>query len=198
MAEDDFVIVGLGNPGAKYEKTRHNVGFMLVDWLAGRENEAFVNVAKWQAETVRLRLWGERVLLVKPNTYMNRSGQAVAPVMRFYSLPENRLVVVHDDIDMAPGRVKLVMGGGTGGHNGIRSVVEHLGTADFYRLKIGVGRPGNNDTHVDMPVDRYVLADFSEAEQRLVSERFASIDSGLASLAQKDERQAMQLLNSLK
>ena len=108
------------------------------------------------------------------------------------------ILVVHDDLDMKTGRIKLVKGGGTGGHNGIRSVVEHLGSPEFYRLKIGIGRPGNSDAHSDMPVDKFVLSSFSNDESVLIAERIGLVDEGIEALVRGDEKRAMNYLNCIK
>ena len=192
-----FIIVGLGNQGSKYEGTRHNVGFMLVDYLAEKHGLSFSPV-KWQAFGARSGLWGERVWLLKPQTYMNRSGIAVAGMADYYDVKKQNILVVHDDLDMNVGRIKLVNGGGTGGHNGIKSIVQHLGSPDFYRLKIGIGRPGNSDAHPDMPVDKFVLAPFSGEEAAVIDERMDDLESGIKMLIQGDVSQAMSSLNRLK
>ena len=199
MAEKDFAVIGLGNPGKRYEATRHNVGFMLLDQLAIKHNQVFSS-SKWEARALRLPLWGCRVLLVKPETYMNRSGRAVAAITRYYDVPVQRILVVHDDIDMGLGRIKLVETGGSGGHNGIRSIMQSLGSAEFFRLKIGIGRPGNSDSevHPDMPVDKFVLSDFSSDERVIMQERFSLIEEGIAFLAEGDIPRAKNLLNSIK
>lgn len=197
MNSDSYTIAGLGNPGPKYLKTRHNIGFMLVDWLADFHGAVF-SADKHQGLSSRIRLGGERVNLLKPQTFMNRSGRSVASFMRYYDLHLSRLLVVHDDIDMHPGRVKLVEGGGTGGHNGIRSIVKELGTNKFFRLKIGVGRPGTGGVHPDMDVDKYVLADFSPAELKEIEDRFDDIGAGLDYFVRGDVGQAMTRLNAIK
>jgi peptidyl-tRNA hydrolase, PTH1 family len=197
MAEEDFAIIGLGNPGPDYRLTRHNVGFLFVDFLAGRVNGDF-QATKWEAQLLRCSICRRRVFLVKPQTFMNRSGRSVAAFARFYSIEPARLIVVHDDIDMAPGRVKVVAGGGSGGHNGIKSIVQYLGSADFVRLKIGIGRPGIASAHPDMPVDAYVLSRFSAEELDLMAERFGQIEAGLEPLLAGDLPQARTVLNRIK
>ncbi len=192
-----FILAGLGNPGAKYHDTRHNIGFMVLDYLAGHYGLRF-SANKWDGLMARARVWGEQVYFVKPETYMNRSGKAVAAISRFYNIPLQSLLVVHDDLDMAVGRVKLVKGGGAGGHNGICSLVEHLGSHDFYRLKIGIGRPGNSDVHPNMPVEKFVLSSFSDSEFQLINERIALLEEGIELLVTGDTRLAMNRLNSIK
>ena len=167
------LIVGLGNPGDKYEKTRHNVGFMLLDYLA-RERGVTFRESKWKALTVKTSMAGEPVILVKPETFMNRSGAAVAAVMNFYKVIPENVIVIHDDLDMGLGRIKAVSGGGDGGHKGIRSIIEQAGTRDFPRIKIGIGRP---DT--PSPPDRYVLAGFGPEELEVISQRMAPVSEGI-------------------
>ncbi len=197
MSSDTFVLAGLGNPGNKYKKTRHNIGFMFADWF-GSIHGADFTPDKHQALSTDVRLNDARVHLLKPQTYMNRSGRAVAGFIRYYDVDHSRLLVVHDDIDMHPGRVKLVEGGGTGGHNGIRSIVQELGGGDFYRLKIGVGRPGDGNGHPQMEVDKYVLANFADDEFRKIRHRFEEMDSGLDYFFRGEIAKAMTLLNAIK
>ena len=192
-----FIIAGLGNHGSKYVGTRHNVGFMFVDYLAESYGLEFSPV-KWQALAVRHGLWGKRVWLIKPQTYMNRSGISVAGVADYYNVEKHNILVVHDDLDMTVGRIKLVEGGGTGGHNGIKSIVQHLGTPDFFRLKIGIGRPGNSDAHPDMPVDKFVLSPFSKDEEKSIEDRLRDLEAGIRLLVQGDVPKAMSVLNCLK
>jgi len=154
------VIVGLGNPGRKYSNTRHNIGFMVLDEMARRysvEKEEY----RFDAIIGHIRLEGEKVLLVKPLTYMNLSGKAVQPVMRWYKLDLNELIVVYDDMDLAPGHLRLRAMGGSGGHKGINSIIDRLGTKEFARIRIGIGRPANE------AID-WVLGSFSPEEQKLM------------------------------
>ena len=197
MNSDHFLLAGLGNPGAKYEQTRHNVGFMFADWLAASHGAVFSS-SKHQGHTATIRFGAVKLTLLKPQTFMNRSGRSVASLMHYYDLHLSNLLVVHDDIDMHPGRVKLVEGGGTGGHNGIRSLVGELGGRDFFRLKIGIGRPGTSESHPDMEVDKYVLAKFSVRELAHIEERFEEMASGLDYFFKGDISQAMTRLNAIK
>ena len=156
----DYLLTGLGNPGAKYEKTRHNIGFMVVDLLSQREGATFSDISgpppRQQAE---IRQGENRIILLKPLTFMNRSGEAVAKVKNFFKIPLDNLLIIQDDLDMEFGRIKVVRAGRAGGHNGIRSIISALGSREFPRLKIGIGRPDS-----PMPVDRYVLSRFSGDE----------------------------------
>jgi peptidyl-tRNA hydrolase, PTH1 family len=140
-----FVIVGLGNPGPKYQWTRHNAGFLFLDRLAYLENIAITrkNFSSLAGEWNHA---GNRLILLKPQTFMNLSGQAVMQALQFYKLPMSQLIVVHDELDLPFGTVRLKQGGGHGGHNGLRSIMEQLGKGDFIRLRIGIGRPPHGDT----------------------------------------------------
>jgi PTH1 family peptidyl-tRNA hydrolase len=159
MAEP-LLVVGLGNPGPAYAKTRHNLGFMVADVLAGRIGSAFKVHKKSGAEVVTGRLAGASVVLAKPRCYMNESGRQVGPLAKFYSVPPQRIVVIHDELDIDFGRIRLKLGGGEGGHNGLRSVASALGTKDFQRVRIGVGRPpGRKDPAA------FVLETFTAAER---------------------------------
>jgi PTH1 family peptidyl-tRNA hydrolase len=151
----DLLVVGLGNPGREYAKNRHNVGWMVVEELARRHGGGWRS--KFSAQLAELRVDGHRVALVKPETYMNESGRSAGAALRFYKLEPEALLVVHDDGDLEVGRLQVRMGGGLGGHNGLRSVAQHLKTQDFIRLRVGVGRPGRGDPR---PLADYVLSDF--------------------------------------
>jgi len=155
------VVVGLGNPGPQYEKTRHNIGFMVADVLAGRVGGKFSAHKRSGAEIVQTRLAGRQVILAKPRSYMNLSGGAVAGLARFFSVAPADVVVVHDELDLDFGTVRLKQGGGEGGHNGLRSISQSLGTKDYVRTRVGIGRPpGRQD-----PAD-FVLKPFSTVERK--------------------------------
>ena len=159
MAEP-LLVVGLGNPGPQYAKTRHNVGFMVADVLAGRMGAAFKVHKKSGAEIVTGRLGHRPVVLAKPRTYMNESGRQVGPLAKFYSVSPADVIVIHDELDIDFGQIRLKLGGGEGGHNGLRSVANALGTKDFQRVRIGIGRPpGRKDPAA------FVLENFSAAER---------------------------------
>ncbi len=197
MSENTYIIVGLGNPGVKYCNTRHNIGFMVLDYLA-RKADVSINAEKWSALTTNILVNGKKVYFVKPVTYMNLSGKAVARFIDYYKCPFENLLVVHDDLDMDLGRLKLVKGGGAGGHNGIKSIVSSLGTKDFHRLKFGIGRPGKGGVHPDFPVDKFVLAPFSEEELSIVSSRMPVIHDGINIFLDLQPLKAMNLINSVK
>jgi peptidyl-tRNA hydrolase, PTH1 family len=157
---DPIVIVGLGNPGSRYEKTRHNVGAMAVDHLAGKLGEKFKAHKKSGAAVAVGRLAGRQVVLAKPTCFMNESGRQVGPLAAFYSAAPQSLIVVHDELDIDFGAVRLKRGGGEGGHNGLRSISSVIGTKDYLRVRLGVGRPpGRQD-----PAD-FVLKPFATTER---------------------------------
>ncbi len=135
------LIVGLGNPGAEYEATRHNAGFWLVDALSRQHGGHLRMENKFHGTVARLNIKGQEVWLLQPQTYMNRSGQAVAALMRFYKIAPAEILVAHDELDLAPGIAKLKQGGGAAGHNGLKDIIAALGTQDFWRLRIGIGHP---------------------------------------------------------
>ena len=153
----DLVVAGLGNPGREYERTRHNVGWMVLDELARRTGASWRG--KFSGQLAETRLDGDRLALVKPETYMNESGRSIAAALRFFKVPPEELLVVHDDVDLDPGRLQARRGGGLAGHNGLRSIAQALGSQAFLRLRIGVGRPGRGDRR---PVADYVLSPFED------------------------------------
>ena len=160
MADELALVVGLGNPGPKYEGNRHNVGFLVLDELAARVRGKF-KAHKSGAEIVEGRLAGRRVVLAKPRSFMNLSGGPVVGAAKFFKIPPADIVVVHDELDLPYGTVRLKLGGGDNGHNGLRSITKSLGTKDYHRVRFGVDRPpGRMD-----PAD-YVLRDFSATERK--------------------------------
>ncbi|WP_163972091.1 aminoacyl-tRNA hydrolase [Oceanobacillus halotolerans] len=150
-------IAGLGNPGKKYENTRHNVGFMVIDELAKRHNWQ-LNKQKYNGNYAIERLNGEKVMVLQPQTYMNLSGEAVRPLLDYFDIPVEDVLIIYDDLDLPTGKIRLRQKGGHGGHNGIRSVIDHLGTKDFKRIRIGVGRP------ISQSIIDYVLGTFPKSE----------------------------------
>jgi len=152
----DLLIAGLGNPGREYARNRHNVGFMVVEELARRHDARFR--AKFHGRLAELRLEGSRVALLAPETFMNESGRSLAAAARYFKLQPEHLLVVHDDVDLEPGRLQLRLGGGLAGHNGLRSVAAALATKEFLRLRVGVGRPGRGDRR---SVADFVLSNFA-------------------------------------
>jgi PTH1 family peptidyl-tRNA hydrolase len=151
------LIAGLGNPGSKYEQTRHNAGFWFVDAVARRYNAVFRAESRYKSDVTRCRIDGHDCRLQKPMDFMNCSGQPVASFAAFYRIPRQAILVVHDELDLPPGTVRLKMGGGHGGHNGLRDLIPKLGGNDFMRLRIGIGHPGHRDDvtgHVLKPAPR--------------------------------------------
>ena len=174
------LIVGLGNPGSKYARNRHNVGFMAVDRIADR-----YGLGPWRKKFSGLASGGEigghKVLLLKPETYMNDSGRAVAEAMHFHKLGEDDVLVIHDEIDLAPAKLKIKTGGGNAGHNGLRSITSHIGN-DYARVRIGVGHPGNKEL-----VHGWVLRDFSKADAEWLEPLLDAITDAAGRLAAGDQ-----------
>ncbi len=141
MSNSIKLIVGLGNPGADYERTRHNAGFWLVDAIAEDLRASFTSEKSFSGLVAKARVQAEQVVLAKPQTYMNRSGQCVGALARFYKLEAQEILVLHDELDLFPGQVKVKQGGGHAGHNGLRDIQSVLGSADFWRLRLGIGHP---------------------------------------------------------
>lgn len=154
-----LLIAGLGNPGSKYERHRHNIGFMALDEIAARHGFPAWQ-KKHQALVSEARLGDTRVLLMKPQTFMNESGRAVASAARFYKIPVGQIIVLHDELDVAPGRIKMKTGGGHAGHNGLRSIHAQMSSDAYRRMRLGIGHPGDKSR-----VHGYVLGDFSKADQ---------------------------------
>ena len=165
------LVAGLGNPGPRYAKTRHNAGFRLVDRLAERYGASFKSSARFAGETAELRVEGRMVRLLKPRTFMNHSGRAVAAMSNYFRCPAEGILVVHDEIDLPPGTLRLKRGGGTGGHRGLDDIVPALGTRAFSRVRVGVGHPGSASEVIG-----YVLQRAPASEQALIDE---AIDSAL-------------------
>jgi len=194
---EPIIVAGLGNPGARYANTRHNLGFMVVDQLARRWNCPLAT-GKWQALSGQTQWEGRRIILLQPQTFMNLSGMAVREAVCFFKVSTAKLLVIHDDLDMAFARIKLVYGGGNGGHKGIISIAQELADTAFYRLKIGIGRPGQNGVPAAMPVEHFVLASFSAEEDAVLHERFASVIPGIEDWARGFPDKAMKRLNTIK
>jgi len=179
-----LLFVGLGNPGDKYKGHRHNVGFMAVDEIVRRHN-FLPEKSRWQALTSEGRLGTEKVIAVKPQTFMNLSGQAVGEAMRFFKLTPADVVVFYDELDLAFGKVKVKVGGGAAGHNGIRSITQHIGP-DFTRVRIGIGHPGDKSR-----VHGHVLGDFAKAEQAELETVLDAVAREASWLAQGDNPRFM-------
>ena len=156
------LLVGLGNPGPKYQGNRHNIGFMAVDAIA-RDYNIGPFKTKYSGLLAEGRIGDHKVAILKPQTYMNESGMSVGPAAKFYKIPPDKIVVFHDELDLAASKIRVKTGGGNAGHNGLKSIDAHLGTPDYVRVRLGIGHPGDKDR-----VHGYVLGDFSKAEQEWV------------------------------
>lgn len=169
------LIVGLGNPGKEYERTRHNAGLLFLDFLQNsRGFPGFSTSAKWKGSvSVGIRN-GEKTILLKPETFMNRSGESVRAVMDFYKLSPTDIVVIHDDLDVPAGTFKMTESSRAAGHNGVADLIEKLGTKDFRRIRIGIGRPPEN-----VPAEIHVLALFTQEEREMLESLFPEIESAL-------------------
>lgn len=184
------MVVGLGNPGKKYTATRHNIGFIFLDYLARQAGVTFMD-SKLQSKIVKTMLWGVPVLLVEPQTYMNLSGIAVAKTAAYYKIDTERIVVIHDDLDLPLGRIKIAVKRGAGGHKGIRSIIEHLGSREFPRIRFGIGRPEGR-----IPTEKYVLSQFREDEKRQIKDGLKSIEEGARLILTEGLNNAMNVINS--
>lgn len=158
-----YLIVGLGNPGAKYQNNRHNIGFLAVEAIKD-DNPSFPGFKdKFNGKYAEDRIDGKKTGLLLPQTYMNESGRSVGAAAKFYKIDADRIIVIHDELDLKPGEVRIKKGGGNAGHNGLKSIQAHLGTPDFWRVRVGIGHPGHRDQ-----VSNYVLSDFAKAEEQWV------------------------------
>lgn len=171
-----FLIVGLGNPGIQYENTRHNVGFMAVDEISHRHNLIFSSKSKYKAEVASGRLDRHDVVLCKPMTFMNLSGESVQKIAQFYKIPSENIIVLHDEIDLAVAKIKYKLGGGHAGHNGLRSIESCIGTRNFHRIRIGVGRPLDDR----FEVADYVLGKFTTSDMQLIDPKLQDISRSIS------------------
>ncbi|AFL75997.1 aminoacyl-tRNA hydrolase [Thiocystis violascens] len=185
------LIVGLGNPGAQYEATRHNVGFWFVDAIANASRESFRVEPKFFGELCRISLGGRDLRLLKPATYMNRSGQSIAAVARYFDLSPEQILVAHDELDLPVGAVRLKQGGGHAGHNGLRDTIAVLGTRDFWRLRIGIAHPGDRTL-----VTGYVLGRPSQDDRERILAALGEVDQVLDDLIQARFQRAMSRLHT--
>lgn len=181
------LFVGLGNPGPKYMGNRHNVGFMALDQIAADHGFGQWR-SKFQGGIASGRLGNGRVMLLKPETFVNRSGQSVGEVARYYRLEGDQILVFHDEIDLVPGKVRVKLGGGHAGHNGLRSIEQHIGS-DFWRVRVGVGHPGRKEL-----VPHYVLRDFAAQERDWLEDLLAAIGKGSPELARGDKSAFLNLV----
>lgn len=185
------LVVGLGNPGPEYAKTRHNVGAWFVEALAEQSGETLRSETKFRGAATKITNFAQPCRLLEPSTYMNESGQSVVALALFYKIPPQSILVVHDELDFPPGTIRIKAGGGHGGHNGLRDIARHLRTNDFYRLRIGIGHPGDKDR-----VTPYVLGVPSRSDEKKIHQ---SIDEGLSvisDLVEGEFQKAFQYLHS--
>ena len=183
------LIVGLGNPGDKYSDTRHNAGFWLIDALAARYTTPLRQENKFFGRMAKLSLQGNDCWLLEPTTFMNRSGQATRALARFYRLAPEQILVVHDELDLPTGTVRLKKGGGHGGHNGLRDIISMLGSRDFYRLRLGIGHPGHRDQ-----VTNYVLSKPSASDRQNIEQ---AIDTSVENLEDLLQGEYARFMNSV-
>jgi peptidyl-tRNA hydrolase, PTH1 family len=190
MASSLWMAVGTGNPGARYQRNRHNVGFMVVEQLSGTQSGfSWRTSRRFSAEVAKGTLADQEVVLVKPQTFMNLSGRAVSPLAGFYGVLTDHVVVVHDDVDLELGRLRLKAGGGDGGHKGIRSIAQELGSPAFCRVRCGIGRPQFGE------VEDFVLKDFRSEEEELVGELVQRAGEAVRAVIAHGLRKAMNDFN---
>jgi peptidyl-tRNA hydrolase, PTH1 family len=184
------IIVGLGNPGPEHLRTRHNAGFWFVDELARRQNVEFRDYRKYSGETAKVTIAGRELILLKPTTYMNKSGISIRALMDFFKVPAEQILVAHDELDLPVGTVRLKQGGGAGGHNGLRDAITHLGES-FWRLRLGIGHPGNKNEVLD-----YVLSRPPRGEEDMILETVEFAADCLPLLLEQGAERAMTKLHS--
>jgi PTH1 family peptidyl-tRNA hydrolase len=185
------IIVGLGNPGTEYANTRHNAGFWFVDDVARKFGGVFKSEKKFNGELARSVIHGRDVLLLKPTTFMNLSGQALQPLMNFYKVAIENVLVVHDDLDLPVGTIRLKQGGGHGGHNGLRDIIARCGGNNFQRLRIGIGHPGEKSK-----VTGHVLKKASDEDTRVIEDGISRVIAELDLIVNGDSQKAMHKLHS--
>ncbi len=185
-----WLIVGLGNPGEKYENTRHNVGFLVVDELAERQS-APIQRLRFKALTNLLTIAGEKALVMKPVTYMNLSGEAVRPAADFYKIPPERILVISDDTALDPGKLRIRLKGSAGGHNGLKSIIQHLGTDQFPRLRVGVGQK----PHPDYDLADWVLGKFQGEDKKTMDAAVKRAADAVECLLREGPERAMSQFN---
>ena len=187
----EWLVVGLGNPGEKYAKTRHNMGFLTLDLLAERE-KLRIDRLKFKAVTAQTTFGGARCLLMKPQTFMNLSGEAVREAAQFYKIPPEKVLVIYDDVSIPVGKIRVRPSGSAGGHNGIKNIIAHLGTDQFPRVKVGVGAPGQEGDMID-----WVIGNPSQAERKILQESFERAIGAAECIIREDGncQKAMNLYN---
>ena len=187
----DFIIAGLGNPGAKYEMTRHNAGFLVIDLLAVKE-DLKINKLKFHALVGDIKIGGSKCLVMKPQTFMNSSGEAIGEAAKFYKIPPENVIVISDDISLDVGKIRIRRKGSAGGHNGLKSIIAHLGSEDFTRIKVGVGKKPTADYDL---VD-WVLGRFPKELERDLKTALENSVSAIPYIVKGETDQAMNLYNS--
>lgn len=193
MSSKIELIAGLGNPGANYEGTRHNVGFWFIDQLAQSKGCSLHRENKFHGEVGKISIHGQSVWLIKPTTYMNLSGQSVAALASYYKLSVDNLLVVHDELDIPPGEVRLKKGGGHGGHNGLRDIIAHFNSKEFMRLRLGIGHPGSS-----AEVTNYVLGSPSKTDKTHILDTIEASMVVLPQIVEGEFQKAMNHLHSKK
>ncbi len=191
MADPILLIVGLGNPGRRYAGTRHNAGYSFIEAITGDVGAELRREERFEAWTGAGSIGGDTVRLLAPQTYMNCSGSSVAKFVQFFKIPVHQMLVAHDDLDLAPGMVRLKVGGGHGGHNGLRDIFNHLGSADFIRLRIGIGHPGSSSQ-----VTNYVLSPPTAEEGDAILDAIQAARRELPSIVRGEIQMAMNVLHS--
>ena len=191
MAKGIRLIAGLGNPGSSYAETRHNAGFRFIEQLISRTGGSLKAESKFSGLAAKVNIAGQDVWLLKPETFMNNSGDSVAAAARFYKVEPEEVLVVHDELDLSPGTVRLKTGGGHGGHNGLRDIIPKLGSKDFVRLRIGIGHPGSASQ-----VSSYVLKKAPSAEHELTDEAIARAITHIEDIVVGDHERVMNDLHT--
>lgn len=186
-----MLIVGLGNPGQEYEKTRHNAGAWLIEQLAEQNSETLRVEKKFHSQFAKIKILGQEVCLLLPTTFMNNSGQAVIAAAKFYKFAPEAIIVAHDDLDLPVGTVKLKQGGGHGGHNGLRDIINHLGSNNFIRIRMGIGHPGHRDHVLD-----YVLGQPSQSDRKAITAAIDDVISVLPDIIKGHLQSAMNRLHT--
>ena len=185
-----YLIAGLGNPGPRYKNTRHNIGFKVIN-LWGDDLNVRLTGRRFQSRNTLTRFEGNRILLVRPLTYMNRSGESIRACVDYYGIQPEKVLVVHDDLDLPLGKIKVANNGGAGGHKGVMSLVQHLGTKQFYRVKVGIDRPRYRES-----IDSFVLNPFYKDERKIVEEVIQLAVQACGLFVGKDAGSAMNVINS--
>ncbi len=190
-----YLVIGLGNPDEQYQNTRHNVGYRFVDallefWKQSEDFGDFKFTRKYKAELARGEFDGKKILLAKPTTYMNSSGEAIYLVEQYYKIPESNIIVVHDDIDIPLGSFRISFDSSAAGHKGVQSLIDHLQTQEFTRIRIGIGKPPENK-----PAEKYVLENFNNEENELLNKIFTLTTTAVETIINKGKDEAMNLFN---